>query len=704
MKQKVLITGGSGLLATNWALSIRDNYLVTLILHNRNISISGVVSEFALLGSKEDCYLVLSKYKPDIVINTAGLTDIDQCEKNINLANKVNIELAQNIAIACNELNIKLVHISTDHLFSGENGMTSEDNDINPVNNYAITKAQGELKVQESCKDALIIRTNFFGCGPRYRQSFSDFILNNLKKNKTIELFQDIFFTPILINDLSDKVHQLININSIGIFNVVGDERLSKYEFGIRVARCFKLDTDLISAINTKDRRQLTKRPKDMSLSNRKLCRVLQCKLPTLDAQLQMLKHQEREKTMEQVVLSIIPYGRHYIDDDDVQAVSNVLKYGALTQGPKVVEFENKVANYVGAQYAVAVSNGTAALHLACIALGLSNGDEVITSPNTFIATSNAILYVGAKPVFIDINSQTLNINIEAIEKVIANSKNIKAIFPVHFSGLPCDMEKIKLLGDKYNLAIVEDAAHAFGSIYNNSSKVGNCKYSDMTIFSFHPVKGVSAGEGGIITTNDRGLYRKLFALRSHGIIKGNFEFPGISLLDDSLVNKQDAIENGELKRWYYEMQYLGYNYRITDIQSALAISQMNKINLFLDRRREISKRYDEAFKLHANIRSLQVHGRNQSSNHIYIVSIDFKKIGLSRHQFMKNLAHQGVGSQVHYIPVIRQPYYQNLGYKYDDFPLVEKYYQTALSIPLYYGLSDTDQEFVISSIKSLLQ
>jgi len=403
------------------------------------------------------------------------------------------------------------------------------------------------------------------------------------------------------------------------------------------------------------------------------------------------------------VMIDVIPYGKHYIDEDDIQAVTDVLRNGMLTQGPKVFEFESKIADYVGAKYSVAVSNGTAALHLACMALELVGGDSVITTPNTFVATSNSILYVGAKPLFVDIDKQTLNIDIDQIEQTILDSNNVKAIFPVHFGGLPCDMERIKQLANKYNLAIVEDAAHALGATYSNGSKVGNCQYSDMTILSFHPVKGIAAGEGGMITTNDQSLYRKLTLLRSHGITKGNFEFPGISEADNLLINKDKALEDGKLKRWYYEMQYLGYNYRITDIQCALAISQMDKIDVFLDARRSIAKFYDDAFVDTLNITPLQSHGRDNSSHHIYVVSIDFDKVGMTRHQFMEKLAGQGVGSQVHYIPVVNQPYYQEMGYSIEQYPKTDSYYQNTLSIPLYYGLSRVEQELVVSSIKELL-
>ncbi len=704
MQKKVLITGGSGLLAVNWALSVRNDYEVTLLLHHKKITISGVNAVAYSISSLDNCLSVLDKYQPDIVIHTAGLTNVEECELNPYLAQEVNVDLAKNMAIACSNQCIKLVHISTDHLFSGNQELATEVSQPIPVNNYARTKLLGEQQALKYCKDAIIVRTNFFCWGTTYRKSFSDFILNKLRNNEQVDLFSDILFSPILVDELSKRTHQLIDLNANGVFNIVGSKRISKYAFGIKLANCFNLDDSLINQVSIDDRTNLVKRPKDMSLSNTKLCQTLNCKISSLDEQLLTLKQQESHSVTNQAVLDIIPYGKHYIDEDDIQSVVEVLRHGMLTQGPKVEEFENKISNYVGAKYAVAVANGTAALHLACIALGLCKGDEVVTSPNTFVATSNSILYVGAKPVFVDIDEKTLNIDIDKIEQVIIDSQNVKAIFPVHFAGLPCDMVQIRKLADKYNLKVVEDAAHALGSIYTDTSKVGNCQYSDMTIFSFHPVKGISAGEGGMITTNDQRLYRKLTLIRSHGITKGNFEFPGISKQDDLLVNKDEALEDGELKRWYYEMQYLGHNYRITDIQCALAISQMDKIDIFLDARKSMALFYDLAFAEIPNITPLQDNDRNKSSHHIYVVSIDFEKIGISRNKFMKKLAEQGVGSQVHYIPVVSQPYYQDIGYKIEQYPLTSQYYQNTLSIPLYYGLRDVDQQLVVSSIRKLLQ
>lgn len=293
MNTKVLITGGSGLLAVNWALSTLDNYAVTLLLHHKKISLSGVDTEIASLDSLDECLSVLTKHQPDIVIHTVGLTNVEECESNPNLAQAVNVDLAKNIAIACSNQGVKLVHISTDHLFLGDQEFSTEERVANPVNNYAKSKLLGEQEVLENCKDALVIRTNFYGWGTKYRQSFSDFILNKLKNNEQVDLFSDVFFTPILIDELSKSTHQLIDIGAIGVFNVVSSERISKYEFGIKLANCFNLDVSLINAVSISHKSDLVKRPKDMSLSNNKLCQTLNCKISSISKQIQILRQQE---------------------------------------------------------------------------------------------------------------------------------------------------------------------------------------------------------------------------------------------------------------------------------------------------------------------------------------------------------------------------------------------------------------------------
>ncbi len=309
-----------------------------------------------------------------------------------------------------------------------------------------------------------------------------------------------------------------------------------------------------------------------------------------------------------------IPYGRQFIDKDDIKEVVKVLKSDWLTQGPMVRKFEEALAKYCGAKYAVAVSSGTAALHLACIAAGLKKGDEAITSPITFLATPNAVLYTGARPVFADIEHDTVNINPEEIRKNI--TKDTKVILPVHFAGLPCDMPKIAKIAGKHNLVVIEDACHALGAEYKTNEKwvkIGSCKHSDMTVFSFHPVKHITTGEGGAITTNDRRIYERLKALRTHGIYKD-----------------KNTAKKGP---WYYEMRELGFNYRLTDFQCALGLSQLKKLNRFIRRRREIVKMYEESFKANEFFSLPEEVENVKSSWHLYAIRLKDERENRARNK-----------------------------------------------------------------------
>lgn len=389
----------------------------------------------------------------------------------------------------------------------------------------------------------------------------------------------------------------------------------------------------------------------------------------------------------------MIPYGQHSIDEDDVQAVAEVLRHGALTQGPKIAEFERAVAEWTGVRYAVAVSSGTAALHLACLAAGVGPGDHVVTSPNTFVASANCALYVGAQPQFADIDPETLNLDVRALARKCAELGTVKAILPVHFAGLPCDMAAIQEVAAAHRAVVIEDASHALGAVYGDGSRVGNCRYADMTVFSFHAVKIIAAGEGGMVTTNNEDIYRRLLRLRSHGINKG----------DDTFLIPENATQDGIANRWYYEMQELGYNYRLTDLQSALAVSQMRKLPTFLKRRRELVNDYDGVFQRHTQIRPTQSHGRDASSHHLYVVRIPFDKLKISRGQLMQRLFEAGIITQVHYIPVVLHPYYRDRGYRVGDTPQAERYYREALSLPLYVGLTRDQQQFVVETLQRFL-
>lgn len=370
-----------------------------------------------------------------------------------------------------------------------------------------------------------------------------------------------------------------------------------------------------------------------------------------------------------------IPYGRQYVDDEDIEEVVKVLKSDFLTTGPVITEFEKKVADYVGAKYAVAVSNGTAALHAACYAANIKEGDEVITTPITFAASSNCVLYCGAVPVFADIDPKTYNIDPEDIERKITD--RTKAIIAVHFTGQPCEMERIHEIADRHGLIVIEDAAHALGAIYEGK-KVGSL--SEMTTFSFHPVKHITTGEGGMILTNQRELYERLKLFRAHGITR-----------EEQLLRKNDGP-------WYYEQLELGYNYRITDIQCALGISQMKKLPYFLKRRKEIAKKYQEAFADCKNIQLPYQKPGCENAWHLYIIRVK----GGKRKEVFGQLREAGIGVNVHYIPVYKHPYYQEHGYEGIRCPNAEQYYEEAISLPIYPALKEAEQQYVIEKIQKI--
>lgn len=379
----------------------------------------------------------------------------------------------------------------------------------------------------------------------------------------------------------------------------------------------------------------------------------------------------------------VIPYGRQSIDAEDEAAVLAVLRSPLLTQGPATAAFEADLAAHVGAKYCVAVANGTAALHIAMAGLEMEAG-EGITTPNTFVATSNAMAYVGLTPVFADIDPATLNLSPTATRAAL--TPQTRLIAPVHFAGLPADMPAFQAMAADRDIRIIEDASHAIGSEYVGGGRVGNCRHSDATVFSFHPVKTITAGEGGAITTNDEALYQRLLMLRSHGITR-----------DPARL----ADNPGP---WWYEQQALGFNYRMTEIQAALGASQLRKLDHFMARRQAIVARYHQAFAgLNWLVRPPETPGQSVCQ-HLYVVQIDFDAIGRTRPQVMATLLAQGVGTQVHYIPVHLQPWYrQSFGTAAGQYPAAEAYYDRALSLPLFPAMSDDDVEQVITAVRGLV-
>ena len=379
-----------------------------------------------------------------------------------------------------------------------------------------------------------------------------------------------------------------------------------------------------------------------------------------------------------------IGYGRQSISEEDIQAVVEVLRGNWLTQGPSVRAFEEDLAKYCGARYAVACANGTAALHLACLAAGIAPKDEVITSAVTFLSSSNCACFVGATPVFSDIDPKTGNLTPESLQPHL--SEKTRAVIPVHFAGQSCDMKTISEMVDREAVTLIEDACHAIGGSYRGK-KIGCCEYSDMAVFSFHPVKHLTTGEGGAILTNREDLYKKLCIYRTHGMTK-----------DPELLEKNDGP-------WYYEMHGLGYNYRITDFQCALGASQLKKLDDFIARRQAFASRYREDLGDIPHVAFLEDAPEISNAHHLFVLLIDYKALGKTRAEVMKALLEEGIGTQVHYYPVPLQPYYRNhYGFEKGSFPNAELYYDKTLSIPMFPSLSEDEYKRVIVAIHKVLK
>lgn len=377
----------------------------------------------------------------------------------------------------------------------------------------------------------------------------------------------------------------------------------------------------------------------------------------------------------------IIPYGRQSIEQDDIEAVVTTLQSDFLTQGPKVLEFEKKFADYIGSKYAVAVNNATSGLHLSVLSLGLSKGDRVITTPITFAASANCIRYAGAEVWFADINPDTYLLSIESVRSLLESKPRgfFKGIIPVDFAGLPINLEDFRSLANEYNLWLIEDACHAPGGYFTDtkgvSQRCGNGNYADLGVFSFHPVKHIACGEGGMVTTNSEVLYSKLLLLRTHGITKENMQ------------ENQGA--------WFYEMQALGFNYRLTDIQSALGITQLAKNDRGVEKRNEIAKKYKQAFQ--GRVKFQELPQKFYNAHHLFVIEVENRK-GL--YEFLKE---HHIFTQIHYIPVHTLPYYKEIGYKTADLSNAENYYSKCISLPMYPILKQKEQEFVIDKVLEYL-
>lgn len=397
--------------------------------------------------------------------------------------------------------------------------------------------------------------------------------------------------------------------------------------------------------------------------------------------------------------MKAIPYGRQHITDEDIQAVIETLKSDYLTQGPQIQAFEEAFANYIGSKYAVAVSNGTAALHLCCLALNVTEGQKVITTPITFAASANCVKYCDGEVVFSDINPNTYLIDIDCVRALLekAPKGTYSGIIPVDFAGRPVNLEEVRKLADEYGLWIIEDACHAPGGFFTDSKGVeqncGNGNFADLSIFSFHPVKHIASGEGGMITTNDKALYERLLTLRTHGIVKNDDKYTNSVSLATGIAGSNSESYPG----WYMEMQELGFNYRLTDLQAALGTSQLARAEAGISKRRKIAAMYNQAFENEKWVlgQSGIVEGH---AYHLYVLEVE-DRLGL--YNFLRS---QNIYAQIHYIPAHLMPYYQGLGSKPGDFPKAEKYYQHCISLPMFPTLTEDEQAFVIQKVKENYQ
>ncbi len=398
---------------------------------------------------------------------------------------------------------------------------------------------------------------------------------------------------------------------------------------------------------------------------------------------------------------NIIPYGKQHITQEDIDAVVLALQSDFLTQGPKINEFETAFAQYIGSKYAVAVANGTAALHLCTLALNVKEGDKVITTPITFAASANCVRYCGGEVVFADIDPSTYLLDINAVRKLMEDAPKgtYKGIIPVDFAGRAVDLEAFKKLADEFDCWLIEDACHAPGGFFKDSKGIkqncGNGNYADLAIFSFHPVKHIACGEGGMITTNDEQLYKKLLTLRTHGITRDTDLFQNsvdFAIGQQQTANNQPPTANRQWPTWYMEMQELGFNYRLTDFQAALGISQLSRANEGIIRRKEIAKRYFEAFK-NENFIQGQSGYVGGHAYHLYVIQVK-NRLGLYNYLRSKNIF-----AQIHYIPCHLMPYYRSLVWKEGDLPNAENYYTNCISLPMFPTLTDEEQKFVINTV-----
>jgi perosamine synthetase len=705
--KKLLITGVSGLLGSNLAHHFRHKYEILGLYGAHPFRMAGIRADACDITDAGDVRKAVEAFGPDVVIHCASLTNIDQCEAERERTMAVNVLATKILAAAVRDSAVKIVYVSTDAVHDGAKGDYTEEDPIRPMNYYGRTKYEGELEVAGR-ENFLIFRTNIFGWNAQPKTSLAEWILGELSVGRPIDCFTDARFSSMYTMELARALDIALQGDLRGVFNCASATSCSKYEFAGKIAVRFGLDASLIRPISVDQFHFKAKRGKNLSLNVAKLQRAIAYELPGIDQSVEAFYRDHRCRLPEEIRQArpeiagrsvFLPYGRHWIDENDIQSVVHVLRWGDITQGPKVGEFEAALTEQCGARHAAATNSATSALHVACLAAGVGKGDEVITSPITFVASSNCVLFCGGTPVFADIDERTYNIAPSEIERKITD--RTKAIIPVHFAGQSCDMDAIRGIADAAErrfgrkIYVIEDASHALGSRYKDAD-VGSCGRSDMAVMSFHPVKHITTGEGGAVFSNDPSLDRSIRLVRSHGITNHPEEFRNVEM-----AFRGD--EPGQANPWYYEQIGLGYNYRITDIQCALGLSQLKKLEAFRTRRREIVDAYNEAFRWLPHVRTPFESEDCDSNFHLYVLLFDFEKIGRTRAEVMTELRRRNIQTQVHYIPVHLQPFYRTrFGTGWGDCPKAERFYAQCLSIPLHPSMTNYQVERVVSEISRL--
>ena len=684
--KKALILGGSGMFGQDIVSNFSHKYLVKSTYCQNPTNMDSIF--FDVENNPELLSEVVSEYRPDIIVNCIAIVSVDFCEESPLICKRINGDLSEQIVKAVKSSGLEdsccLVHISTDSIYcqnSIENYSFKESDDLCSHNMYAKSKIIAERGYADYKGRLLIIRTAIYGSRSKPNKGLLNWIVNSLKNNNDISGWTNVYFSPISTYRLSLVLLDLIQSKASGIFNVGSEDYCTKYEFVQQVIDSFnpkyKLNSKTYSNVD-KDCFRPTNTILDVT-KVRAYTNHLKPWLIDLDHYLSNSYVSPSE---------LIPYGRQNVTQDDIKAVVNVLESDFLTQGPAVPQFERSVAEYCGVKYAVALNSATSALHVSCIALGLSKGDWLWTSPITFVATANCGLYCGAKVDFVDIDPKTYNLSVHALEEKLIKAKKKgclpKVVIPVHFGGQSCDMKKIYSLSKKYGFRIIEDASHAIGGKYLERP-IGNCKYSDITIFSFHPVKIITTGEGGMAVTNNPELFERISLLRSHGVTRSS----------DLMMKEPDGP-------WYYEQIDLGYNYRMTDIQAALGNSQIQRIGNYIKKRHEIAAIYDKALQELPVITPVQ-NKDCYSAFHLYVIQLKLTDKNISHNKVFRGLRNDGIGVNLHYMPIHMQPYYQKMGFQQDDFPEAVKYYSRAISLPMYPLINDFQLQAVIESLKKWL-